>query len=210
MPIRIGCTMESNGEVPEEDFIATLLKQSSGVSHVNKAYSTTPTGTSGPPDLVRNCHHQVRHNGHHYGGNHVTILAPKDNASPHASHSSLTDPLLDDKVYSALAYGMYGLLLFILTMVTTICLIVFTWITPFSHYKIINMRKLISWHRDISFNSLLRSRRKINRIFQFYTQWQKSLYHRFGINDSILSAKETLDNLYKSAETACLGGKKHP
>lgn len=82
--------MESNGEVPEEDFIATLLKQSSGVSHVNKAYSTTPTGTSGPPDLVRNCHHQVRHNGHHYGGNHVTILAPKDNASPHASHSSLT------------------------------------------------------------------------------------------------------------------------
>lgn len=128
-------------------------------------------------------------------------------------HSNLyffQDPLLDDKVYSALAYGMYGLLLFVLTMVTTICLIVFTWITPFSHYKIINMRKLISWHRDISFNSLLRSRRKINRIFQFYTQWQKSLYHRFGINDSIPSAKETLDNLYKSAETACLGGKKHP
>lgn len=118
-------------------------------------------------------------------------------------HSNLyffQDPLLDDKVYSALAYGMYGLLLFILTMVTTICLIVFTWITPFSHYKIINMRKLISWHRDISFNSLLRSRRKINRIFQFYTQWQKSLYHRFGIDDSILSAKKlwtTFTNLQK-------------
>lgn len=107
------------------------------------------------------------------------------------------DPLLDDKVYSALAYGMYGLLLFILTMVTTICLIVFTWITPSSHYKIISMRKLISWNRDISFNSLLRSRRKINRIFQFYTQWQKSLYHRFGINDSRLSAKETLNSLYQ-------------
>ena len=81
--------MESKSEVPEpEDFITTLLKQSSAVSHDNKAYTSTPT--SGPPDLVRTCQPLARHNGHHHGGKHLTPLTPKDNASPHASHLSLT------------------------------------------------------------------------------------------------------------------------
>lgn len=45
----------------------------------------------------------------------------------HLSVSDFQDPSLDDKVYTVLAYGIYCLLLIILTMVTTICLIVLTW-----------------------------------------------------------------------------------
>lgn len=118
--------MDSYPDQPEEDFIATLLKQSSSSSHDNKAYSTTPSRTSSPRDS-RTSQPLVRHNGHQQYGNQATTLQHKDKtASPHASHLSLTDPLLDDKVYSALAYGIYGLLLFFLTTVTTICLIVLT------------------------------------------------------------------------------------
>lgn len=80
--------MEQNGEAPEEDFIATLLKQSTATSHDNKAYSTTPTSACGPSDASQPL---VRKNGHQLLGNHLTVMSTKDKtASPHASHLSLT------------------------------------------------------------------------------------------------------------------------